>query len=48
MPDTKRVTKKIQLETASCSEPLMPCPLVQPSARRAPTSSSAPPKKAAA
>ena len=35
-----------QLETASCSVPLMPCPLVHPSAKRAPKPRMMPPAKA--
>ena len=40
--------KKVQLLTASCNDPLMPCPLVQPSASRAPKMMTTPPRKAAA
>ena len=37
-----------QLDSANCNVPLMPWPLAQPPARRAPYISSAPPIKAAA
>ena len=48
MPEANIVMKKVQLLTASWSAPLMPWPLVQPSAKRAPKISTAPPRKAAA
>ena len=47
-PDANMVRKKVQLLTASCREPLMPWPLVQPSASLAPKIRMAPPRKAPA
>lgn len=47
IPKTNIVRKKVQLLSANWSEPLMPCPLVQPPAIRAPNMMMTPPKKAA-
>src|SRR5664280_959959 len=46
MPDANIVRKKVQLLSANWSEPLMPCPLVQPPAMRAPNMMMTPPRKA--
>src|SRR5688572_18010709 len=47
MATIKATGMKTQLETASCNVPLMPCPLVQPPAKRAPKTISAAPRYAA-
>ena len=47
MPPAKKAIAEIQLEIASCRVPLMPWPLVQPPAQRAPKPSSTPPTTAA-
>lgn len=41
-----KTAMNIQLDTESCKAPLIPCPLVQPCAKRAPNISTAPPTKA--
>jgi hypothetical protein len=47
MPLANMTRKNVQLLTASWSAPLMPWPLVQPSASRAPKMMTTPPMKAA-
>jgi hypothetical protein len=46
MPPTKKQHAAIQPLTASCSTPLIPCPLVQPPAQRAPNPRITPPASA--
>ena len=46
MPPMKKQMAEIQLETASCRVPLIPCPLVHPSAQRAPKPMQTPPTSA--
>ena len=46
IPPMKKQMREIQPLTANCSEPLIPWPLGQPSAIRAPNIKTIPPKKA--